>query len=984
MSTPVSNTVQGGYLVAIFFTSAIFGGLALVFWEITEGLGCLLGGFCIGMWLLTLKSGGLVTGTGARAGLIIAFTVAFYCLAFSHYTRSYGLILCTAFSGATSLVLGIDCFSRAGLKEFWLYLWGKSLDVSEWESVAQMLMDIGLNEDMFPLNTYTYPVTRGIKVEIAVIVIVAVFGVIAQLRLWKVIKERRVKEQNAREEAERNKDAAEVEIGRRLEKKNDLERAEWEHVYGHRHDAKAPSQTETAVADESRRSSGGCSGSAGAQSDSFEMKDLTQAEHSACASDGGKPLETVEEVTPDDVNGSQTQQIHVKGSSKMEPLHQEASQHASFVSHEPFDTRSIPEDDDSEHGAVMGSEIGTPRSSERFSRQSWRNRLSWRSGRGQPELDSQSEEALVVLDDASSSVAGVVDDLESVDPRRASIELDDPVEKDSNKPDTENEVDEATVIQGVTDSPAHQSPHQPTDLNAGTTGQESHGDQSHPLEAQAPDAHGDNKHELGESNLQQSGACNKEDKTEDDNKENNEEDKNRQAENPEMLQAQSSSQSESTAMQADTEERETTSENRQSFSTKPDDPAAESSVNPDDNVGEVETGDSASQIQMQDRAKRATLDMTTVQSIPEQTSKVVHNFRTKEWAKHLTVAEVPELEPLRLERETEEDSTEMDEPPAPVNVDGLLQTAFNSQPPPVVNSQEQDSPNAENRQSYHSPSQSPRISRPKSRMNVQDVSTPKSSQPQSLPRSLSSASVPQRQEEVNTAPPMQRSTSTPFLTVTRPPSTSKEEDTANIPRWSGTPPLLAIRQNKLRNRMSSTSPRYDPWSTRSQSRQSYVDSTHRISPTLSIPEERDEDIEELQSIEADADDIPLSRRRALLQRQTMRSPSTTSQHSYERANSPQWSPVGCGKSSQHMATWRQSIQEDLQQKRDPLAYRTSSSPVPVSPDQPRSMWGSVQQLRDASATHVDNAVAEGMQRGSMTDLHRQAMRRMQASANRQL
>lgn len=125
MKPPVSNAVQGTYLVAIFFTGAIFGGLALVFREITEGLGCLLGGFCIGMWLLTLKSGGLVTGSGAKAGFILAFTVVSYCLSFSHYTRTYGSILCTAFAGATALVLGIDCYSRAGLKEFWLYIWGQ-------------------------------------------------------------------------------------------------------------------------------------------------------------------------------------------------------------------------------------------------------------------------------------------------------------------------------------------------------------------------------------------------------------------------------------------------------------------------------------------------------------------------------------------------------------------------------------------------------------------------------------------------------------------------------------------------------------------------------------------------------------------------------------------------------------------------------------------------------------------------------------------
>lgn len=130
MNPPVTNAVQGGYLVAVVVTGAVFGGLALVFKEITEGLCCLLGGFCIGMWLMTVKAGGLVTESGAKVGFIIAFSAGFYCLSFSHYTRSYGSMVCTSFGGATALVLGIDCFSRAGLKEFWLYVWGKSTSIT--------------------------------------------------------------------------------------------------------------------------------------------------------------------------------------------------------------------------------------------------------------------------------------------------------------------------------------------------------------------------------------------------------------------------------------------------------------------------------------------------------------------------------------------------------------------------------------------------------------------------------------------------------------------------------------------------------------------------------------------------------------------------------------------------------------------------------------------------------------------------------------
>lgn len=125
MSPPATNAIQGAYLVAVFFSGLSFGALAIVFKELAEGLGCLLGGFCFSMWLMTLKPGGLLTETGSRIGFIAALTVVGYAVSFSRYTRKYGLMVSTAFSGGTALVLGVDCFSRAGLKEFWLYIWGE-------------------------------------------------------------------------------------------------------------------------------------------------------------------------------------------------------------------------------------------------------------------------------------------------------------------------------------------------------------------------------------------------------------------------------------------------------------------------------------------------------------------------------------------------------------------------------------------------------------------------------------------------------------------------------------------------------------------------------------------------------------------------------------------------------------------------------------------------------------------------------------------
>lgn len=116
--------------MAAFVTGVIFGGGSVIFTDVTEGLGCLLGGYCLAMWFLVLTPGGLIKSTAGKAIFIACFTVGGFGFYVSHWTRAYGLIGAISFAGATAIVLGIDCFSRAGLKEFWLYIWGESTIVA--------------------------------------------------------------------------------------------------------------------------------------------------------------------------------------------------------------------------------------------------------------------------------------------------------------------------------------------------------------------------------------------------------------------------------------------------------------------------------------------------------------------------------------------------------------------------------------------------------------------------------------------------------------------------------------------------------------------------------------------------------------------------------------------------------------------------------------------------------------------------------------
>ena len=122
---PITNAVQGAFFVAAFATGILFGGGSVIFADLTEGLVCLLGGFCLSMWFLELRPDGLIQSTVGKSIFIACFTLGAYSLYVSHLTRPYGLIGSISFAGSTIIVLGIDCFSRAGLKEFWVYIWSE-------------------------------------------------------------------------------------------------------------------------------------------------------------------------------------------------------------------------------------------------------------------------------------------------------------------------------------------------------------------------------------------------------------------------------------------------------------------------------------------------------------------------------------------------------------------------------------------------------------------------------------------------------------------------------------------------------------------------------------------------------------------------------------------------------------------------------------------------------------------------------------------
>ncbi|KAF7591261.1 hypothetical protein BBP40_001822 [Aspergillus hancockii] len=879
MSPPVRVAVQGAYLVAIIFTGATFGALSLVFKELTEGLGCLLGGFCSSMWLLSLKPGGLLTQTDAKSGFIGAISVAFYAMSFSQYTRPYGLMASTGISGGTAVALGIDCFSRAGLKEFWLYIWS-------------------LNENVFPLGTNTYPVTRNIRVELAVTVIIAILGVISQLRLWKVIRARRQKEDEIREKEKRENEEAEMENGRRFEEKNMEERLEWEAKYGN------PGSGIPELADSSKKRYPADKGTAdvekGVATDTRSIasssRELYRCSDCLERRENGEPAYAASD-TSGDTGDSQTGQQEDTTVGVATEDQDQSSPHKKRVPIKVFDgaaAAQMKDDNSSDMTAIVGSEAGSTRS-QQLSGRALLVKVSAGDG---ARLMSQSQEALVSCD--GSSTQGTVD--ESTDSA-----------SDSHSIAVKDRVKEQDL------------------LMSGQEGSPIASEKQEAIGKEAPELEKYIEKSIGEPSVYSRGV--------DENKFDAEEEKGTRQEdkegtlikentgerrpslpsNQERDVSEPKREEKSTEMPQKVETAvestgttEQKSNKTQTIESKLDGPAPEKQDERPVEVNQpkessakekprkhkftsIKLKSPASESETKSKPKKeipARLDTETVNRLPERTSRVVQSYRTNEWAKHLDDAEAPEPEPIKIVEEIEPDlSDEKKEAVAPVNVEELLQTPLNAQPPPAVERRvslgKEPSGTNENLQMSND-TQLPHKSRSKKR--AFSGRTAQSTPP--VAQAELAQGTPDAHNPYDSMSPAVDSVKQP-----------RGETEVVKPQWKGPPPLIAVREGMMQKRLSSFSLSTDPWPSRFAPG---AEISSRPSSFLS-PEE--------------ADNIPLSRRRMMLHHQTIPFPQPT--------------PFCLSPANQNSATLRRFAHRFIVAFLSSTSFTTTALPVTVSPPSSR-------------------------------------------------
>lgn len=114
---PPTDAMRGLYLLAVGISCIVGAGLGIFFFTFAKYWVGAAGGFCLGWFLLALRKGGLVRDTGPRWAILGSFTLAALVAAFIPKAHEYVLLVASALVGATAFTLGVDCFTRAGLKE---------------------------------------------------------------------------------------------------------------------------------------------------------------------------------------------------------------------------------------------------------------------------------------------------------------------------------------------------------------------------------------------------------------------------------------------------------------------------------------------------------------------------------------------------------------------------------------------------------------------------------------------------------------------------------------------------------------------------------------------------------------------------------------------------------------------------------------------------------------------------------------------------
>lgn len=375
--------------------------------------------------------------------------------------------------------------------------------------------------------------------------------------------------------------------------------------------------------------------------------------------------------------------------------------------------------------------------------------------------------------------------------------------------------------------------------------------------------------------------------------------------------------------------------------------------------------------------------------LPEGGSPLVVTYRTNEWAKHLDGAEKPGLDELEPSvNELLPGSEQVREIPVLVHVEGLQQTSTvpltarrSSQPGlsgrlqlstdemPFMMSKD-SLPNLRNLQANPHPSvlaYGQSLARPPSQMSLQSPQTWNG-------LSYQASTKPTTQQPTNLVIQACRGASAPINNQALVESPIEEGVETSFPSRAVSPmpkvTLMAKRDTLLRNRSSHTTLAHPPLSAAKRAAEIMPSDSASVHSNVASS--------------LDDENIPLSQRRSLLQ-QAKRHTSLPQAQARSSYNSPQ--PLRSSSALTDLerrelmlAKWRSSVRQELNSSFAPqIQSEIDARRTELMKE--KYQLGLGREQRAITASYRDSMIDQAMRRGEMLDVHREAMRKLQAAAN---
>ncbi|CDO73509.1 hypothetical protein BN946_scf185013.g144 [Trametes cinnabarina] len=204
---PPNATLRGLFVLSCGVAGIAGGGVAIFFWKASKYFIGAWGGFALALWIQCFRNGGLIEPIGFRWLMFIAISVVGFVLCTIPKVHYYILLTSTAFVGATAFMLGVDCFTTAGLKEF--YIWNLGFDM-----LFTKYKDHGIK----------FPVTQIMQIELGMMGAVSIMGMAVQFQILKILQRKLREIEAERERQNREAEERAAERFREIEE----EKAAWE------------------------------------------------------------------------------------------------------------------------------------------------------------------------------------------------------------------------------------------------------------------------------------------------------------------------------------------------------------------------------------------------------------------------------------------------------------------------------------------------------------------------------------------------------------------------------------------------------------------------------------------------------------------------------------------------------------------------------------------------------------------------------------